>query len=154
MTVLKKMTTITAAAAIALSGFVAAPAQAKPSDGVRVLQGLAALYIIGKVIESNRDNRADAYRAPAPADRYRAPAPRTYVAPRDKVLPLECVRWTSNRNGSYRALGKRCIERRVGRVHLPQSCERTLHSANGNAYTGYGRRCLLRRGYSIQAFGN
>ncbi len=148
MTIMKKMTTITAAAAIALSGFAAAPAQAKPSEGVRILQGLAALYIISKALESNHDRRNDTYRNPAPTPR------KPYVAPRHKVLPLECVRWTSNRNGSYRALGKRCIERRTGRINLPQACERTMHSANGNGYTGYGRRCLLRRGYSIQAYGN
>jgi len=147
MTIMNKMTMITAAAAIALSGFVAAPAQAKPSEGVRILQGLAALYIISKVIEGNKDRR-NTYRDPAPTPT------RPYVDRRHKVLPLECVRWTSSRNGSYRALGKRCIERRTGHINLPQTCERTMRTNNGRSYTGYGRRCLLRRGYSIQAYGN
>jgi hypothetical protein len=65
---IKRLTTTTLAAAVALAGLAAAPARADSDDLVKVLVGVTGVYIVGNAISNSnkRGDRAYYHAAPRP----------------------------------------------------------------------------------------
>lgn len=146
----RRLITGVAALSIAFTGFATAPARADSEDVAKVLTGLTALYIVGKIIKDD-DRRVVAERNDNRAwGRYERP--RTYTPyVRHRQLPLTCVRTVQTRKGEVQMLPQRCITRKVGRIDLPGKCERTIRGENGRKRVMYKRSCLERKGYRITA---
>ena len=123
----KKLMATVLAASITLTSFTAVPAVAKPSDGVRVLQGLAALYIISRVIKDNKRQRPVA------------------VAP---TLPDRCLKTFYTPRGTTRAFGAHCVGKYAPRLSLPQQCKRRISTDSGRRNV-YGPNCLREHGYNV-----
>ncbi len=137
------------AATMALTSFGATPAMAKPSEGVRVLQGLAALYIIGRVIEGSRDNTPRAVQ-PHVTRRHGGYQPRDRrVAPHRRAsVPQKCFRTFRTRAGLVRGYASKCVAKNAPRLNLPQHC-RTRISTNEGLRKVYHSSCLRRHGYHV-----
>jgi len=125
----KKILATALAASLALTSFTA-PAVAKPNDGVRILQGLAALYVISRVIKSNK----------------RRAAPVAVVP----TLPNRCLKTFYTPNGARRAYGSHCVSKHAPQLNLPQQCKRRIKTDFGRR-TVFGRNCLREYGYNVAA---
>jgi len=123
----KKFIGTVLAASIALTSFGALPAAAKPNDGVRILQGLAALYIISRVVKDNKR--------------------RKHVAAKPSV-PNRCIRNYSTPNGWQRSYSAYCIKRQAPNLRLPQQCKRRIWTEQGRRNV-YGINCLSQFGYAV-----
>jgi len=139
-TVSTKFIATVAAVSIAVAGLSAAPANAGKDDVVKTIAGLTALFIIGSALSQKKHRRQPA-----------VPTRRVMPSYGYNTLPLQCVRWVDTNRGARRILGSRCIENRVGAIALPPRCERKFRGRNGRWHTGYGRDCLIKRGYRIEA---
>ncbi len=126
----KKLMATVLAASLALTSIGATPAMAKPNDGVRILQGLAALYIISRVI---KDNKRPSRRAAAP------------------TLPNRCLKTFYTGRGTTRAYGAHCVSQYAPRLSLPQQCKRRISTDYGRRNV-YGPNCLREHGYSVAAY--
>lgn len=117
----KKFIATVLAASIAMTSLSAIPAAAKANDGVRILQGLAALYIVSRVVKDNK--------------RHRQPAATPTRRHRDPVV----IHRGSNRNHKIdRARHQR------NTVTLPNRCKRqSAGRGHGNVYDA---NCLRRHG--------
>ncbi len=152
----KKLMATVLAASIALTSFTAAPAMAKPSDGVRVLQGLAALYIISRVIKDSKDHR----RPEATPRGYDRDSTETSqrrhnqwgqpTRPRRHTikLPNQCMKTFYTRRGETRAYGAHCVSKHAPRLSLPQQCKRRISTDRGRRNV-YGPNCLRQHGYNV-----
>lgn len=139
---------------LAITGFSAAPARAD-EDVAKVLAGIAALAIIGKVIHDRRDDRRAApvtrqhvtrqpVYTPPPAIQPRPLPPR--VARYD--LPGQCLREFRGYSGR-KLLGERCLQNSYRHTaSLPRDCRVTFWNGRKNK-TAYKSRCLMRQGYRI-----
>ncbi len=135
------------ALSIGFAGLGATPAQASKSDVAKTVAGLTLLFILGSAMSDSSRRTAP---APAPTPRWHPrPTPPSYPRYVRPVLPLQCVRWVDTARGAKRILGRRCIENRVGDVALPRQCKRHFWNARGQQRSGYGRNCLVNRGYRI-----
>ncbi len=127
------------AISVAMASLSPTPAYADRNDTLRTVATIAGILIVGKIIADERKKRRQQ---------------QARVTRRPPVigstLPLQCVRWVDSDRGAYRILGKRCIERRIGHVELPRSCERRFWGSDGRSKTGYDRNCLLDYGYRIE----
>ena len=157
------------AASIALTSFGATPAMAKPNDGVRILQGLAALYIISRVIDNNSNDTPQAVqprvsrRHGVEEPRYRD-EPRRRFEPRHRVeprhrrevqpryragrLPQSCLRKFRTRNGVVRGFPSRCISNNAPYLDLPRECKTRVSTDRGMRKI-YRARCLRQYGYKV-----
>ncbi|MBY6066184.1 hypothetical protein KUW17_05480 [Leisingera aquaemixtae] len=151
------------AAAIAVTGFSAAPARAD-EDFAKVLGGLALLGIIGAAIKHSRDDddRHVSRKYTPPAHNhshgghkyYGSDRHDGYVRPlpprvRRYDLPSQCLRYFPAYSRSHALVGKGCLERSYGYTHaLPKSCKVTFW--NGKRHrTGYKPGCLNSHGYRL-----
>lgn len=123
----KKLMATVLAASIALTSIGVTPAMAKPSDGVRILQGLAALYIISRVV---KDNKRRSRRAVAP------------------TLPRHCLKTFYTGRGTTRAYSAHCIRENAPRLSLPQQCKRQIYTDYGHRNV-FGPNCLREHGYNV-----
>jgi hypothetical protein len=127
--IMRRMTMILAAAALALAGALAAasPARAQSTDDlVRFLLGAAAIAIIVRAIDEGH--------RPAYAG--------------DRVLPAACLE-TIRLQGRQIDLYHRGCLRRAGYRGLPGHCEVSYRTAQGRRH-GYEARCMQRAGYVPQ----
>ena len=129
----KKLIATVLAASIAVTSISALPAVAKPNDGAKILGGLAALYIISRVIKNNDRGRAAAAPAPAP------------VRP---IVPNRCLKTFYTPNGAISAYGARCVTKFAPRLSLPQQCKRRINTDYGRRNV-YGPYCLRENGYRV-----
>jgi len=125
----KKIMATVLAATIALTSFTAMPVAAKPNDGVRILQGLAALYIISRVVKHNKRSKPVA------------------VAP---TLPNRCLKTYYTPDGTRRAYGAHCVGKYAPRLSLPQQCKSRIWTDRGRRNV-YGPNCLSQFGYNVAA---
>ena len=125
----KKLIATVLAASIALTSVSALPAAAKPNDGAKILGGLAALYILSRVIKDN--------------DR-RRPAP----APVQPTVPNRCLKTFYTPKGAIRAYGAHCVAKQAPRLSLPQQCKRRINTDYGRRNV-YGPYCLRENGYRV-----
>lgn len=137
------------AATMALTSFGATPAMAKPSEGVRVLQGLAALYIIGRAIEGSRSNTPRAVQPHVPSRHWGHQPRGRRVAPHRRASPPQkCFRTFRTRAGLVRGYASKCVAKNAPRLNLPQQC-RTRISTNKGLRKVYHSSCLRRHGYRV-----
>ena len=113
---------------LAISSMSAVPAMAKPNDGVRILQGLAALYVISRVIKHNKRSRAHRQVAP--------------------TVPARCLKTFYTRRGQTRAYTAQCLRKHAPRLSLPQQCKRRIATDYGRRNV-YGPNCLRQHGYRV-----
>ncbi|MAY85446.1 hypothetical protein [Arenibacterium halophilum] len=147
-------------AAVAVTAF-SAPARAD-EDAARVLAGIAALAILGKIIHDSRDddnvvthNRYPGYNYYTPGYRPAPvrPAPVRPVPLPPRVtrydLPGSCMQTHHVRNDKIRMLGQRCLRNSYRQANaLPQACKVQINNRHGS-HTGYEPQCLRQRGYRI-----
>lgn len=115
----KKFIATVLAASIAMASLSAIPAAAKPNDGVRILQGLAALYIVSRVIKDNKSHRQTTV---APTRRHRTPV--------------------ATHRGSHRNHKSDRARHQRNTVTLPNRCKR--QAAGRGHGTVYDANCLRR----------
>ncbi len=123
------------AASVALTGFAATPARADGEDIAKVLLGLVVIGAIANAIDKDD---------PAPE-----PVTRRDPRPDHRLLPRACLRPFETRHGTRYGFGERCIENRVGRINLPERCERRGENRRGRMRTFYAEHCMARRGYRV-----
>lgn len=146
----KRFATTLSAAAIALSGMVAAPApaRAETDEFVKFLLGAAAIGLIAS--QANR-NRATERAAPPPV-RHVPPARhddwRRDDWRRDLVVPASCLFDVQGRYGPRPVIGARCVERWDRRADLPEACVFDIRPGQGERRV-YGLHCLRDRGYRV-----
>jgi|GEM_PF-1498425 len=154
------------AATIALTSIGANPAMAKPSTGVRILQGLAALYIVSRVLDN--DNTPQAVQ-PQVTRRHgvvepRHVEPRRRVEPRHRVvepyrrevqprnrpgrLPESCFRKFRTWDGVVRGYASRCMSNNAPHLDLPRTCKTRVSTDRGMRKI-YRARCLRQHGYDV-----
>lgn len=152
----KKFMATVLAASIAMSAISAVPAMAKPSNGVRVLQGLAALYIISRVVKDNKTHRQPEATSRG-RNRHTTQTPSRSRNHWDKParpqrhslnLPNRCLKTFYTRQGETRAYGAHCVNKQAPRLSLPQQCKRRISTDRGRRNV-YGPNCLRQHGYHV-----
>lgn len=132
-----------AAAAIALTGFTAAPARAGDDEVGAALAALLGLAIVGAVIhEKKKDRKRHSVHTPV------HPQPIPHRVNR-KLLPQQCLRSFNTDRGHRRMFGQRCLNNHYRHVNsLPHTCHREVYTDRGWR-RGYAARCLNRHGYQM-----
>ncbi len=148
---------------VLITGFSAAPARANNTDDLaKVLAGIAALAIVGKVIHDRRDKKkkqvihTPQVHKPHQNHIYRQqtiipkPLPKRVAR---KSLPAHCVRHVQMYNGNTRRVfGARCLNRNYRHAQsLPNHCARQIQTHRGARWV-YGARCLRNNGYQIARY--
>lgn len=133
----RKLAATSAAAAVALAGFTAAPARADNDDLLKLLAGAAIIGIIAHESRKDRDRR----HTPAPPP---APAPIASI-----TLPAQCITTLRTPKGWRGFYYKRCTDRIMNR-RLPEACLRELNTETG-PQLAYAEPCLVDRGYRIES---
>lgn len=151
------------AGALAVTGFAAAPARADANDVAKALAGIAALAIIAKTIENNRDDKRHHGYVHTPTRNYGHPhgnaGVRGHVQPRplpnrvsQKLLPRRCVVDISGRNRTVRAFGSRCLAgNNINVNRLPNNCQIRI-GGNRQDRVLYEAGCLRNHGYSLARY--
>lgn len=160
------------AATLAVTTFAAQPARAASEEDIaRILAGAATIFIIGKAIQSSRDNDDDgkkkskSHKDHSDRDRYkpkkhtsrnddryhrygRHETGRSSYGHRSTPLPKSCQVTARTRGGHEALFGARCLDRSYQSARrLPGECLRNVQSFRGErqAYSG---SCLRARGYT------
>lgn len=142
----KKLMATVLAASLAMTSISATPALAKPSDGVRILQGLAALYIISRVIDKNNDQPRTEVTSTGRHERPQGHRTRDH---RNSVdLPRRCLKTFHTGRGETRAYGARCVRNNAPYLSLPRQCKRQISTDRGRR-TVFTKRCLREHGYNV-----
>ncbi|AJE45098.1 hypothetical protein [Celeribacter indicus] len=142
---LTKFTAGLLALSLAAAGLAAAPARAANEDLLKALGGLAAIVVIGKAIDNNRDKSKEKHKDRKPAGRHA-----------EYLIPRECVTSATadDRRGGYRdrsrlVVTERCATRaRASRTPLPRACETRLPTRQGRV-DAYDLGCLTNFGYRV-----
>ena len=142
----RKFIAIVIAATVAVTTLAAsaAPARAGGDDLAKILAGVAAVAIIGKVVKDQRDEKREVSRR------------RPHVEPRPlprrvqrRSLPRRCFRAVETRYGTARMFGKRCLQRHYRHVDsLPRACAQRIWTPNG-VRRGFEPSCLRQHGYRM-----
>lgn len=127
----RKLLATVLAASIALTTAGAAPVQAKSNDAAKILGGLAALYLISRIIKDNKR---------------RTPVVAPVVVP---TLPDRCLRTYYTPNGPREAYGAYCLNKRAPQLRLPKQCKRRISTDRG-ARNVYSPHCLQTHGYRVR----
>ncbi|MGR3761440.1 hypothetical protein ACUXV3_15100 [Roseobacteraceae bacterium NS-SX3] len=149
----RKFIALILAAAIAVTGFSAAPARAD-NDVAKVLAGLALLGIVATAIKNRKDDGHAVSRSYQPHQPYNYTPPRQPVKPLPPAvarydLPASCLKVFPRYSRSHGLLGKGCLKKRYGHEHtLPQECRVTFWNGRRH-HTGYKPGCLRHRGYRL-----
>ncbi|WP_157960572.1 hypothetical protein [Primorskyibacter marinus] len=156
------------AATLAVTAFASKPARAASEEDIaRILAGAATIFIIGKAIQSSRDNDKDdkkskSHKDRKDRDRYkpqkhtsrkhhrydRHDHGRPYYGTRPTPLPQHCRVTARTRNGHETLFGARCLDRSYQSARrLPGECLRDVRWFRGErqAYSG---NCLRAHGYT------
>lgn len=168
----RKFIALVVAAAIAITGFSAAPARAD-EDVAKFIAGAALLGILGAAINNARKDDHAATRTYNPPHGHRHGGNKHYghnrhsghkhyghnrhqghakpLPPRVRRydLPANCVRYFPRYSRNYPLAGKGCLDRNYGSAHaLPRSCRVTFW--NGKRHrTGFKPHCLKQHGYRM-----
>lgn len=159
---MKRLAATLSAAALALCGFVAAPAPARAGDDdlVKLLLGAAAIGLI--VTEVNRRGGLATRAAPPPFPDMLAPGHRTPPGlrqghrddrrddrrDRDRIVPASCLFDLPGRYGARPVIGARCLKGWDQRAVMPPACLFDIRPGQGERQV-YGLECLRDRGYRI-----
>lgn len=151
----RKFIALIIATAVAITGLSSVPALADDRDAGRIFAGLAALAILGAVIESNRDNNKPTVSQSA-QPRYSHRPTYQHVTPRHLPqhvsrydLPGKCLRNHGLHGGPKRLLGLQCLQENYRFTNaLPYAC-RLQFDNRYLSRTGYEPLCLREHGYRI-----
>lgn len=166
------------AVALLIALGVGAPKPAQAADGeaiIGVIAGVAAVALIAKAIEDERDEEkakskraTNIYQGPRTTRIYRHDDDRAFhrghsgtrihrfnhssrIYNAGRVLPDRCLRLIETRGGTRRAFGQRCLQRNgVNLARLPNDCAFRLRTDRGTR-TFFGGRCLRQRGWLRQS---
>lgn len=165
----RKFISTVLAASLAITAFAAKPVEAASEEDIaRILAGAATIFIIGKAIQSSRDNDKDdkkkskSHKDRKDRDRYkpqkhmsrkhdrydRHDHGRRSYGNRAAPLPQHCQVTARTRSGHETLFGARCLDRSYQSARrLPGECLRDVRSFRGErqAYSGH---CLRARGYT------
>lgn len=123
------------ATSLALTSLSPTTASAAMSDE-DAIAGILTLLLLGAAIHNRRD-------------RDPAPAPQPDVTDNWRVLPANCIRDVTRRNGNtIRMFGQRCLNNNYNHVNrLPDQCHVRVRNQNNQVRQGYRVRCLRREGF-------
>lgn len=135
---MKTMTAGVLALSVTLTSLTPTTASARMSD--EEVAGIVALLLFGAVVHNSRNRDV----TPAPA-----PHPQPTAARGWRVLPADCIRNVTRRNGNtIRMFGQRCLNNNYAHVNrLPQACHVSVRNENGQRRQGYRVRCLRNEGF-------
>ena len=139
---------------IALGVVAPRPAQAENGEAiVGVIVGVAALALIAKAIEDNREEekaraqRATRVDATPNSTRINRHGQHSRLYNRSRILPDQCFRTIETRSGVRRVFGQRCLQRNgVNTARLPGACAFQVRTQRG-IRTVYAGRCLRQNGW-------
>lgn len=141
------------AGAVAVTGFFAAPARASGDDVVKLLFGVATLYIISEALDGN--GAAAATPAPHAHPHPHQPAKPRHLPPRNgsyAPIPGHCVKHVHSHNGTVRLVSHDCVQRHYPHAHhLPKGCRTNVSTHNG-VFHGYKQRCLRKNGFHVDRY--
>ena len=149
-----------ASAAIALAGMTATalPARADNNDLARALAAIAALAIIAKAIDNNRDKGNDepndwdnGGHGPRPPPVYNPPRPHPVPVPQParNVLPRECAIELIDRGRRAVWYSRPCLQENGLRADLPRRCAAEVR-IRGRDVTVYRQGCLVDAGFRTE----
>lgn len=138
-------TTFTAgllATTLALTAVAPNSAAARMSEDE--IAAILGLLVIGAAIHNRRNN--DVAPAPAPAPTRRDTSTRGW-----RVLPVDCIRNVTRRNGNtIRMFGQRCLTNNYAHLNrLPEACHVRVRDENGQRRQGYRVRCMRTQGFRV-----
>ncbi|MBV2359016.1 hypothetical protein KUH32_04445 [Thalassococcus sp. CAU 1522] len=152
------------AVAIAITGFSANSARADTNadDVARFLAAATTLFIIGKVIQDNNNDR-DRKKKKVYSTHSKNSVPRVHAVPRGqqgykghkahrgKTLPSACLIRVDSNKTRY-VMGRRCLQRNfAGADNLPGACRMDVR-LRGEWRPAYAVRCLRDRGYRVAGY--
>ncbi|MFK7939357.1 MAG: hypothetical protein AB8B82_08265 [Roseovarius sp.] len=135
-------------AAVAVTGFSAAPARA--DDTEKWIAGAAALAIIGLAInQESKKKRKRKAQQQYYYNNHGYTAPTVYHNPR--LLPAKCKVVRNLQGHKVRGLARGCLKRHNVNVQaLPQHCKIKIRDPQTNKKRViFGGRCLRNQGYSL-----
>jgi len=153
----RKFIAVVLAATLAITTYSAAPARAASEEDIaRLLAGAATLFIIGKAIQSSRDNDRKKVKVHRQSrEVYQQPRARHQNQFRDQRphrragLPAACLTRVDTRRGTLRVFGKRCLDRNYQSARpLPQQCLRRFETRHAPRLA-YTAGCLRDNGYRL-----
>ncbi|WP_439123691.1 hypothetical protein [Marivita sp.] len=164
----RKFIAVVLAVSTTIAAFSAAPARAASEDDIaKLLAGAATVFIIGKAIQSSRDNdrkeksktithykphHQSGQKPKSSVKVHQKPIPK--VVPRDvrprhrDVLPSQCVRRIQGGHVN-RVVMSRCLSRNnISARSLPKACRMKVETRRGATHA-YALPCLRHRGYTL-----
>lgn len=156
----RKFIALVCASALAVTA-ISAPARAD-EDVAKVIAGLAALAIIGAVINDHNDrdevvvHRHVQPNYPRQTHNYGSAPRKPVVQPRPLPrnvtkydLPKNCLKTVKQGRDSVRILGQNCMEQNYNLTKsLPNACKVQVRGNEGKRQ-GYKPNCLRERGYQL-----
>ncbi len=152
----KSLTTVAAAATIALTSLTATPAAAlseKDRNALGIVLGIGTMALIIDGIEKDKkqvrrteryeERYQDRYQDRWDDDRREARRDARYT------VPARCVTRVETRGRIREVISGRCMERNASRVNLPQACAFDIRTDHNRREEVFGRNCLESHGYRI-----
>jgi len=148
--VLKLLAAAGLSLSLALSGVMVSvtPAQADNENLRRFIGGVAAIALLGAIIENQRDRRSYAPVAPR---RVAPHVPRGAVqqprhVPHQLVAPSRCYNSFQGPHGVFRGFGAGCMQSSAYYSQLPSACLQRVFTNRGWRNV-YDAQCLYNRGW-------
>jgi hypothetical protein len=150
---MKRMITLVAAAAVALTSITATPAAALGKNEREVLGILLGLAVLGAIVnESQSNNRARSQ----PQTYYPQPKPHRHDPPprrdrwEDRItwLPASCERTVRINRENREVVSAQCLREYGFTARLPNGCAFDIRTDWGTQRV-YGKQCLADNGYRV-----
>lgn len=145
----RQLIALTTAAALALSGFTAAPAEAKGKDAIKLLLGAAA---VGLLLNQLNQNKAQAVTRRADPNRWDDENENDYDYRRSasrEAIPSECLMDVTVNGRLREVVSSRCAREFGLAQQLPAECAFDVRTIAGSRSV-YGPQCLRDYGYRIE----
>ncbi len=144
----RQLIALATAAAIAISGFAAVPAEAKGKDAIKILLGVAA---VGLLLNQMNQGKARASTVLPPPDRWDNEYDDGYSQPTSgRLIPSECLMDVTVNGRLREVVSSRCARELGFAQQLPADCAFEVRTGAGSRSV-YGPQCLRDYGYRIEA---
>lgn len=133
---------------LALSGVMVSvtPARADHENLRRFIGGVAAIALLGTIIENQRDRRTDTTVAPHTPHGPHNVAPQHRHVPHQLVAPSRCYNSYQGPHGIIRGFGAGCMQSSAYYSQLPAACLERVFTHRGWRNV-YDAQCLYNRGW-------
>lgn len=141
----RQMTAFVTATALALSGMVAQPAEARSkhsNDALKLILGAAAVGLLLNQMNKNSAQASTPLTGPWPN-----PKPLPVSLP---TVPGECVMDLTVNGRLREVVSARCMREFGAAARLPEECAFDIRTSAGTRSV-YGPQCLRENGYRIEA---